>query len=166
MARRFKVQIPADAHSLAQLLAKLGMVPGPMKSVKLAKDGRIDIWFVAARGTADIKRVSARLVRGVAEVSQGSPRRVYLDVRVQNHAGEWRNLGDADYTSAGLQPPHEYDGESWVDLDGDVARGETNWSDMPAGTQEVITYFRFLSGDRDRAISEAKARIEAFKRGE
>ncbi len=169
MARPLKIQIPSDAHGLAQLLAKLGMVPGPMKSVKLADDGQINIWFVAAPNTADIKRVSARLIRGVAEVYQGSPRRVYLDVRVQSHAGEWRTLADGDYKASGLQPPYEYDGESYVALSYDIARGEGEYWDADSeaiNADETIPYFRHLPGDRERALGEAKTRVEAFERGE
>ena len=169
MASTFKTQIPADAHALLQLLCKLGLTPGPMKSAKIDVDGQINIWFVLAPNTADIKRTSAKLVRGVSEVCQGSPRRVYLDVRVQSHAGEWRNLTDADYIAASLEAPHVYDGESYVAIRYDVARGEGEYWDAGSeawNANETIPYHRLLEGDRERALDEARQRVEAFERGE
>ncbi|MBI4122350.1 MAG: hypothetical protein HY461_03385 [Parcubacteria group bacterium] len=164
-SKQIHIQIPADVHSLVQLLARLRMLPGVMKAYRLADD-RINIWFIAAEGAANIKRASARLVRGVSEVYHRSPRRVYLDLRVQNYAGAWRDIGDEDFRAAGLQPAWEYDGPSHIGISYDAGRNEGEW--WNAGTESVVNatdsvaYYRLLPGDRDRAIAEAKQRIESF----
>jgi hypothetical protein len=167
MANNSKIQVPADVHALSQLLCKLELVPGPMKAAKVSDD-QINIWFISARGTADIKRVSARLERGAHEVCDGSPRRVYLDLRVQGHSGEWKTFSDDEYRTAGLQPPHEYDGESYIGLEFDNARGAARWWDEGPNkwfsANSTIGYFRLLKGDRERAVAEAKSQVAEFER--
>lgn len=160
MASTFKLQVPADIHCLIQLLARLGLAAGPMKAARV-RDDQIDIWFVPVTG---IKRAKAHLVRGNLSVSSGHPRRVYLDLRVQISTGQWQALGDEDYRTAGLLPPWEYYGQETVNVEFDVAR---SWAEIVScGGQVVATYYRWLPGDEDRAISEAHELIASFHRGE
>ena len=161
MASSFKLQIPADVHCLAQLLVKLGYSLGPMKAAQI-KEGVVDLWFVRWTG---VKRARARLVRGNSEVRRGHPRRVYLDLRVQFSTGEWWVVRDEDYQAVGLLPPWEYDGVSFLAVEFDTARGIATWDGSGSGSS-LVYYYQHLSGDRDRAISEAKELIAAFNRGE
>jgi hypothetical protein len=79
---------------------------------------------------------------------------VYLGIEVRE-AGQWRQITDDQFRSAGLEPSWEYDGESAV-----AVYSGNRWFDCGTGILyhgwvERIPYHRFLSGDRERAIALA-----------
>jgi hypothetical protein len=168
----FFCQVPADAHNLMGLIMKLGIVLGPLKSVQIGhrdEDGgeKIDLWFVQVVGVSGVKRVSARLVV-VKDRDRLVPttRRVYLGVKVQKHNGEWREMVDKDFLDKNLSPPWQYDLPWHIVVDDCGGRWEDVKGGEPVNLTIPIPYYRFLPGDRERAITEALAIIASMTTSE
>ncbi|MFH1171367.1 MAG: hypothetical protein V1778_02415 [bacterium] len=133
---RLHLQIPADVHCLVALLYRLGIKLGPMKAANL-NGGLVDIWFAPCAG-ASIKRVQARLVLGDNLTTNYSPRRVYLNLRVQKDDNSWRQFTDTDYRDVDLLPPTDYAG--WRDeQDDEYIEVEGYFCSCPHGN-EIGTY--------------------------
>jgi hypothetical protein len=168
MAKRsFNLQVPADVRSLVALCHKLGYTCGPIVNAQIDGDQKINIWFQVVPGATEVKRASARLVKGVVEIRDGSHRRVYLDLKLQSPRGFWKEIRHNEFEAKGLEPPYQYDGPCHIAVYLHVGRCDGEWEDTGTGlvvnASYSIPYFRHLEGDRKHAIAEAQKAIDELR---
>jgi hypothetical protein len=149
------IQIAKDCYSLAQLLHYLGYTCGPIKASSITGIW-VTVWFAETAKTSNIKRVTALVTNGFSSL----PRRVYRDIVITSFLDEVHTVDNDEFDTAGLMPPYEYAGTSWMDI-----KYEENFGIYPENPERYpsrIPFYAYLDEDVQRAKKMCASLIEQY----